>query len=154
MQEDKSFFKFEDRLDMVKQGTADLKNVVVISSGKFIISSLTFPEYFMKDYVKEKNFDVSRDVETFCKYIAPPLSIKKRFAGEEPFDPVTMNYNENMLRILPKYGIVFCEIPRLAIDGKRVINATEVRRLLKERNFERIEEYVPKTTLSILKEKY
>lgn len=154
VKEDKSFFKYEDRFEMVKQGTADLKNVVVVSSGKFIISSLTFPEYFMKDYVKEKNFDVSMDVETFCKHIAPPLSIKKRFAGEEPFDPVTLNYNENMRRILPKYGMEFCEIPRLAIDEKRVINATEVRRLLRERDFKTIKEYVPETTVRILQEKY
>lgn len=154
VQEDKSFFKFEDRLEMVKQGTVDLKNVVVVSSGKFIISSLTFPEYFMKDYVKEKNFDVSMDVETFCKYIAPPLKIKKRFAGEEPFDLVTKNYNENMNRILPKYGMEFCEIPRLALDKERVINATEVRRLLKERDFDTISDYVPQSTMEILKKKY
>lgn len=152
--EDKSFFKYEDRFEMVKAGASDLKNVVVVSSGKFIISSLTFPEYFMKDYVKEKNFDVSMDVETFCKYIAPPLKIKKRFAGEEPFDPVTKNYNENMNRILPKYGMEFCEIPRLALDNERVINATEVRRLLKERDFETIGEYVPQSTLDILKARY
>lgn len=154
VKEDKSFFKYEDRFEMVKAGTADLSNVVVVSSGKFIISSLTFPEYFMKDYVKEKNFDVSMDVETFCKYIAPPLLIKMRFAGEEPFDPVTKNYNENMSRILPEYGMQFCEIPRLSIDSQRVINATEVRRLLKERNFKSISEYVPATTLKVLQEKY
>lgn len=154
VKEDKSFFKYEDRFEMVKQGTADLKNVIVVSSGKFIISSLTFPEYFMKDYVKEKNFDVSMDVETFCKYIAPPLNIKKRFAGEEPFDPVTKNYNENMGRILPEYGMEFCEIPRLALDKERVINATEVRKLLKEKNFDRIKEYIPMTTLTILQNKY
>lgn len=154
VKEDKSFFKFEDRFEMVKQGTADLKNVVVVSSGKFIISSLTFPEYFMKDYVKEKNFDVSLDVETFCKHIAPPLSIKKRFAGEEPFDPVTQNYNENMRRVLPKYGMEFCEIPRLTLDEKHVINATEVRRLLKDREFDSIKEYVPETTVRILQERY
>lgn len=154
VQEDKSFFKYEDRFEMVKKGTVDLENVVVISSGKFIISSLTFPEYFMKDYVKEKNFDVSMDLETFCRYIAPPLKIKKRFAGEEPFDPVTKNYNENMGRILPEYGMEFCEIPRMSLDNERVINATEVRRLLKERNFCVIGEYVPQSTLEILKARY
>lgn len=154
VKEDKSFFKYEDRFEMVKAGTADLPNVVVVSSGKFIISSLTFPEYFMKDYVKEKNFDVSMDVETFCKHIAPPLMIKKRFAGEEPFDPVTKNYNENMSKILPKYGMEFCEIPRMSLDEKRVINATEVRRLLKERDFGAIGDYVPESTLNILREKY
>ena len=154
VEEDKSFFKFSDRFEMVKQGSADLENVVVVPSGKFIISALTFPEYFMKDYVKEKNFDVTKDLDIFCKYIAAPLSIKKRFAGQEPFDPVTSNYNENMRKILPQYGMEFCEIPRLAIDDERVINATEVRRLLKERNLDAIKEYVPETTLQILKEKY
>jgi cytidyltransferase-like protein len=154
VEEDKSFFKFNDRLEMVKQGAADLKNVVVVPSGKFMISALTFPEYFMKDYVKEKNFDVTMDLEIFCKYIAAPLNIKKRFAGQEPFDPVTSNYNENMRKILPQYGMEFCEIPRLSIDDEHVINATEVRRLLKEGNFNVIKEYVPETTLQILKEKY
>lgn len=154
VKEDKSFFKYEDRFEMVKAGTADLPNVVVVSSGKFIISSLTFPEYFMKDYVKEKSFDVSMDVETFCKHIAPPLMIKKRYAGEEPFDPVTKNYNENMSKILPKYGMEFCEISRMSLDEKRVVSATEVRRLLKERDFDSIGEYVPESTLKILREKY
>ncbi len=154
VEEDKSFFKFNDRFEMVRQGSADLNNVVVVPSGKFIISALTFPEYFMKDYVKEKNFDVTMDLEIFCKHIAAPLNIKKRFAGEEPFDPVTSNYNENMRKILPQYGMEFCEIPRLAIDNERVINATEVRRLLKEGNLDAISEYVPLTTLEILKEKY
>ena len=154
VEEDKSFFKFSDRLEMVKQGTTDLKNVVVVPSGKFMISALTFPEYFMKDYVKEKNFDVTMDLEIFCKYIAAPLNIKKRFVGQEPFDPVTSNYNENMRKILPQYSMEFCEIPRLFIDEEHVINATEVRRLLKEGNLNAIKEYVPASTFRILKEKY
>ncbi len=154
LKEDKSFFKYEDRFLMVKNGTKDLKNVIVISSGQFMISALTFPEYFMKDYVKEKNFDVSADLEIFCEYIAPPLNIKVRFAGEEPFDPVTKNYNENMTKILPKYGMDFCEIPRLTTDTGEVVNATEVRRLLKNKDFEQIGKYVPKSTLEILIAKY
>lgn len=152
--EDKSFFRYDDRFEMVKLGTKDIGNVVVVPSGRFIISSLTFPEYFMKDYVKEKDFDVSMDVETFCKYIAPPLNIRKRFAGEEPLDPVTKNYNENMSRILPAYGMEFCEIPRLTLDGKHVINATEVRRLLKDKNYEGLKDYIPQSTLDILFQKY
>ena len=154
VEEDKSFFKFNDRFEMVAQGTSDLTNVVVVPSGKFIISAYTFPEYFMKDYVKEKNFDVSVDVETFCKYIAPPLKIKKRFAGEEPFDPVTKHYNEGMAKILPEYGMEFVEIPRLALDNQRVINATRVRELLKSKDYEELKEYVPESTFSILLERY
>ncbi len=139
---------------MVKKGTEDLGNIVVAPSGKFIISAYTFPEYFMKDYVKEKNFDVSMDVETFCKYIAPPLNIRKRFAGEEPFDPVTKNYNENMRRILPEYNMEFVEIPRYALDSERVVNATRVRELLSRKSFDELKEYVPDSTYQVLMKKY
>ena len=154
VEEDKSFFLFKDRFAMVKNGTQDIGNVVVVPSGKFIISAYTFPEYFMKDYVKEKNFDASLDVETFCRYIAPPLNIKMRFAGEEPFDPVTKNYNEHMSRILPEHGMRFVEIPRLSLDDSRVINATRVRELLKSKEYDELLEYVPQSTYKILIEKY
>lgn len=154
VEENKSFFDFNDRITMVKRGTEDLSNVVVVPSGKFIISAYTFPEYFMKDYVKEKSFDVSMDVNTFCQYIAPPLHIKYRFAGEEPFDPVTKKYNESMALIMPQYGMVFCEIKRLELDEQHVINATAVRELLKRKDVEEIRRYVPQSTLDILIKKY
>ncbi len=154
VQEDKSFFNYEDRFIMVKNGTKDIDNVVIVPSGEFIISAYTFPEYFMKDYVKEKNFDVSMDIDTFCKYIAPPLRISKRFAGEEPFDPVTKNYNENMSTILPKYGMQFIEVPRYSLDSGRIINATKVRKLLKEKEFDELKDYVPESTFELLIEKY
>ena len=154
VEENKSFFEFEDRYKMVVDGTNDLKNVIVVPSGKFIISSYTFPEYFMKDYVKEKNFDVSNDINIFCKYIAPRLSIKKRFVGEEPFDPVTANYNETMKKLLPDYGIEFIEIPRKQLKNSRIINATEVRRLLKNKDYESIIPYVPMSTYKVLENKY
>lgn len=154
VEEDKSFFLFADRYEMVKNGVNGLDNVVVVPSGKFIISAYTFPEYFMKDYVKEKEFDVSLDVETFCRYIAPRLKIFTRFAGEEPFDPVTRNYNESMKKILPEHGMEFVEIPRLSLDDKRVINATKVRELLKNKEYNDLKEYVPDSTYKILMEKY
>ena len=154
VEEDRSFFRFKDRLEMVCAGVADLKNVVVAPSGRFVISSLTFPEYFMKDYVKEKDFDVSSDVRTFAEQIAPRLGITVRFAGEEPFDPVTANYNKCMAELLPKYGLRFREIPRdSGVDG-RPISATEVRRLLAAGDWKALAATVPETTLAILKERY
>lgn len=155
VEEDKSFFAFKDRYEMIYRGTQDLKNVTVIPGGKFIISAYTFPEYFMKDYVKEKNFDVSGDIEIFCKFIAPALNIKMRFAGEEPFDPVTKKYNETMSEILPSYGMRFIEIPRIVLsEGAEVIRATKVRELLAEKNFAELKKYVPDTTYEIIREKY
>jgi len=154
VEEDKSFFKFSDRFEMVKQGTADIKNVCVVPSGNFIISAFTFPEYFMKDYVKEKGFDMSSDVEIFGSKIAPALNITKRFAGEEPFDVVTAKYNETMQEILPQYGVEFVEIPRATTNDIVVINATLVRKMLQEGNLKEMEQFVPQSTIAILKEKY
>lgn len=154
VEEDKSFFKFNDRFEMVKQGTADIKNVCVVPSGNFIISAFTFPEYFMKDYVKEKGFDMSSDVEIFGSKIAPALNITKRFAGEEPFDVVTAKYNETMKEILPQYGVEFVEIPRATTNDNVVVNATLVRKMLQEGDFKEMEQFVPQSTFDILKSKY
>ena len=154
VEEDKSFFKFNDRFEMVKSGTADLKNVCVVPSGNFIISAFTFPEYFMKDYVKEKEFDMSSDVEIFGSKIAPALQISKRFAGEEPFDVVTKHYNETMNELLPQYGVQFIEIPRAETSNGKVINATLVRNMLASNEFDEMREFVPDSTLKVLRERY
>lgn len=154
VEEDRSFFKFKDRFEMVKSGTADMANVCVVPSGNYIISALTFPEYFMKDYVQEKDFDMSSDVEIFGGKIAPALRITKRFAGEEPLDAVTRKYNDTMKTILPRYGVEFVEIPRLHTSDDRIINATRVRQMLQEKNFDGIRAFVPESTMKVLKERY
>lgn len=155
LEEDRSFFKFKDRFEMVKLGTADLKNVLVLPSKEFMISALTFPEYFMKDYSQTKEIDVTQDLSIFGEIIAPKLQIKVRFAGQEPTDMVTRSYNENMKKILPGYGIEFVEIPRLTTDGKEdVISASKVRKALKEEDYEKLKNYVPETTFNYLMEHY
>lgn len=149
VEEDKSIFPFADRIELVKKGTADLKNVTVLPSGKFIISSLTFSGYFNKAELQDSTVDPSMDVELFGREIAPQLGITVRFAGEEPLDNVTRQYNETMARILPEYGVNFEVIPRKETNGG-VISASRVRKLLEENNFEEIEKLVPQTTLTYL----
>lgn len=112
VQEDQSDFPFEDRMKLVGEGVQDLKNVAVLPSGRFVLSSLTFSEYFNKSELQDRTIDTSLDVTVFAREIAPCLHITKRFAGEEPFDTVTRQYNETMRRILPEYGIEFVEFPR------------------------------------------
>lgn len=153
VQEDKSVFPFEDRLRLVSEGVADLPNVMVIPSGRFIISSLTFSEYFNKSELQERVIDTSMDILIFAKEIAPCLHITKRFAGEEPFDKITKQYNESMESILPEYGIEFVEIPRKQSNDE-VISASRVRKLLEERDFAAIKELVPESTFKYLVEKW
>lgn len=153
VEEDRSIFPFDDRFELMKEGTADLPNVTVIPSGKFIISSLTFSEYFNKMELQDKSIDPSMDVTVFVKEIAPTLNISVRFAGDEPIDLITNQYNKAMERILPKFGVDFVVIKRKESEGE-VISASRVRRLLEEKDFEGISRIVPETTFRYLKKRF
>ena len=150
VEEDKSEFAFKDRLNMVKAGVAGMKNVKDLPSGKFIISSATFPEYFQNSELQEQKIDMTKDIDLFGVYIAPELHITKRFAGTEPDDYVTSQYNETMKRRLENYGIEFIEIPRCKQDG-RVVSASTVRNCLKSGEDDMLRKLVPDTTYAYLK---
>lgn len=146
VEEDRSFFKFKDRMQMVKQGTRDLDNVVVVPSGRWVLSYDTMPIYFEKATKQEVQVDASKDLEIFARYIAPPLGITKRFVGEEPTDKVTRQYNQQMQELLGDFDIELEIIPRKELDGV-AISASNVRRYMKEGNWEAVKRLVPKTTL-------
>jgi [citrate (pro-3S)-lyase] ligase len=150
VQEDKSRFPFKDRIELVKRGVAHIKNVTVLPSGKYIISGFTFGQYFEKEDLQGEEVDPSRDVRIFGRQIAPALGITVRFAGEEPSDKVTKQYNETMARLLPKFGVAFRCVRRKEIDGE-VISASRVRELLDARDFDAVGRLVPRTTLDYLK---
>ena len=149
VEEDKSEFPFADRIELVKQGVKNFSNVEVLPSGKFIISQQTFSGYFNKAELQDVQVDSSEDVEIFGKEIAPTLGITIRFAGEEPTDNVTRQYNETMKKILPRYGVEFCEIPRKTF-GDEIISASKVRAALKVGDFDKIKNLVPETTFLYL----
>ena len=132
VEEDRSDFPTDVRLRLVREGTAHLPNVRVHLSGHYMISAATFPTYFLKEGEDAAVLQSELDVTLFAQRIAPLLHITKRFAGEEPLDPVTARYNDAMRRILPRYGIEFYQIPRAAAGGQ-VISASRVRRLLREK---------------------
>ena len=150
VEEDRSEFPFKDRLELVKQGVAHLPNVEVLPSGKFIISQTTFSGYFNKASLQDVAVDSSEDVELFGKEIAPTLGITIRFAGSEPKDNVTRQYNETMRAILPRYGVEFREIPRKEF-GDEVISASSVREALQRGDMDKVKSLVPATTFEYLR---
>lgn len=149
VEEDKSVFSFEKRFLMVKEGTKQYDNVIVIPSGSFMISSVTFPGYFLKERPTEESYDDFLDLKIFAHYIAPGFAINFRFVGEEPLDNVTAQYNCDMKEILNVAGINVVEIPRKKF-GKEFISATKVRKLLKEKNYNLLKHYIPETTMKYL----
>ncbi len=152
LEEDKSYFPFSDRIELVKKGVKDLENVIVVPSGQFIISNITFKSYFQKEEKKEK-IDASLDLDVFGKYLAPYANITKRFVGDEPLCVVTSQYNDQMLQILPKYGIEVVVIPRKEFDGTP-ISASRVRQCIKDKQKKELIDIVPKTTYDYLLENY
>ncbi|MBR3786141.1 MAG: [Firmicutes bacterium] len=151
VEEDLSRFAFRDRLELVKQGTADLQNVMVIGGGRYAVSDLTFPSYFTKEE-KVADAHAAMDAELFATVIAPALGISRRFVGTEPHSAVTKVYNETLEKRLPKYGIGVIEIPRLE-QGGDVVSASRVRELLDigdEASWEEIQGLVPVTTYAYL----
>jgi [citrate (pro-3S)-lyase] ligase len=140
VEEDKSEYSFEDRLALVEKGVPNIRNVKVLPSGKFIISTLTLPEYFEKS--KEITIDATYDIETFARHIAPALNISRRFAGDEPTSYITRQYNQAMKDILPKHGIEFIVFQRKEFNGIPV-SASTVRKLVEEGKYEDIKNLVP-----------
>ena len=153
VEEDRSFFPFADRMELVREGVSGFDNVKVLPSGSFILSYNTLPSYFSKDTVQNITIDAAMDIQLFAELIAPVLRITVRLVGEEPLDNITDQYNREMERTLGEYGIEFVEIKRKRSE-EEVISASKVRRLLKSNSFDEIKKIVPKCTYDYLTARY
>jgi len=153
LSEDQGHFSAADRLTMVKAGTADLKNVTVLPTGPYLISSATFPTYFLKDREKAEQVQCLLDIEIFCRYFVPKFGITRRYVGTEPLSLVTNLYNEALLANLPGSGVQLRCIPRLT-QGNTPVSASAVRKAISSGNFSQLETLVPHTTLAYLQEKH
>ena len=149
LSEDKPPFPAKDRLMLVQKGVHDIKNVLVHPTGPYMVSSATFPSYFIKDKARVDSIYCDLDMQIFAKKIAPALNIKCRFVGSEPYCRVTGFYNEQMKKTLPQHGIELIEIPRCEAAGEAV-SASRVRRLMGEGRMEEIRALVPETTYEYL----
>lgn len=150
--EDKSDFSYQDRFEMIKLGTAHLKNVTVLPTGPYLVSSATFPDYFLKDREKKEEIQCLLDVEIFTKYYAPHFSISRRYVGTEPISQATDMYNKALKEHLPKSGIELKEVKRLERDNEP-ISASKVREIIKSGNKEFLSQLLPQTTYDYLIEK-
>lgn len=159
VQEDKSYFSFEDRFAMAVDNCRQYSNVSVIPSGKMIASDLTFPEYFRREEIRDQTKGVMdiritpvQDFRLFANYIAPVLEIKKRFVAEEPLDAVTKQYNESMRKVLEAFGFEVIEIERKKLADGEIISASKVREMYRKGKYKKMKEMLPETTYCYLME--
>lgn len=149
LSEDKSRFSADDRIEMVRRGTADLKNVSVFPTGSYLISSATFPTYFLKETANVSEVQCRVDAAVFSTYFAQYFSIKTRYVGTEPCCTVTRQYNEILKDLLPKHDIAVREIPRLEQAGVPV-SASVVRSLLDGNETDAARALLPQSTIEFL----
>lgn len=146
-----SMFEPKDRYEMIKAGTADIKNCRVYESKRYLVSRATFPAYFIRDEEHADEVKTEIDISLFSERIAPVLGIKKRFVGSEPFSPVTEAYNLKMKELLPGRGIELIEIPRLEVGSPaEAVSASRVRELIKAGDYDDVRGLVPATTFEII----
>ncbi len=147
VEEDASAFPFETRFRLVQQACRRFPNVQVLPSGRYIISSLTFPTYFLKETSSKARAYAKVDAAIFAKYFVPAFCIAKRYVGEEKTDASTAVYNECLKEALGEKLVI---LPRLQEEGQAV-SASVVRKLAKEGDFETVAKLVPPETLQVLK---
>ena len=148
LSEDRSLVPYKDRLAMVKTACAKYDNVSVVSSGSYMISSATFPSYFLKDADIVTRTHAELDATLFTR-IAAALNLTRRYVGEEPFSHTTSLYNEALAEVLPKAGVELVVIPRAQAQGE-AISASHVRQLIHDGHIEEIQPLVPETTYAYL----
>lgn len=151
VEEDQSLFPFRTRYELVCKGVAHLKNVKVLPSGEYIISSVTFPSYFIKEEGERLRAYAELDALIFGKYFCRRFNITKRYVGEEPYCTVTAAYNEALEKVLPTYGVEVTQIPRKSF-GDVAISASRVRNLLKvgDVHSQELNNLLPEVTLEFL----
>ncbi len=149
VREDRSAFPFEARLRLVREGTRDLANVRVLDTGRYAISAVTFPSYFLKQGDDAAGVQMELDLELFGRRIAPFFHARRRFFGSEPLCAATRAYNQAMRRVLPRHGVEPVEIPRVEAGGGP-ISASRVRDALRRGDLAALEGLVPGCTLAYL----
>lgn len=147
--EDISAFPRQVRERLIKQGTADLKNIHIHPTEDYLVSSATFPSYFIRSDDALTLAQAKLDAKVFSQ-IAKGLNITDRFVGEEPLSPATALYNRAMQELLPQEGIGLHILKRKGDNQSSPISASRVRALLKAGDIEAIRPLVPSSTYQFL----
>ncbi|MFT8824812.1 MAG: [citrate (pro-3S)-lyase] ligase [Liquorilactobacillus mali] len=148
VKQDASLFKTAERLELVKEGTADLENVAVINGGDYMVSFVSFPAYFIKNTDKIIKYQTLLDARIFRTQIIKPLGITSRYLGNEPLSHTTDLYNEALQKELgAEIDVVI--VDRLEVD-KEVVSATKVREAIAEGDVNKCLKYIPSTTAAYI----
>ena len=142
LEEDKSYYTFKERMTLAYVSLQCHSNVIVLPSSKYIVSSLTFPTYFIKERNVRNHEWMATDALIFRDYFMKELNIKYRYVGVET-DEVMKLYNQTLKEYL---GEKLIEIKRLAS-----ISASAVRDLVKNGKIDEALRYIPQASKQVFR---
>ncbi len=153
VEEERSFFTYPERMKLVKAALSGFPNIMVLPSTKYVVSSLTFPSYFLKSIDEAEKEHAKLDAMIFRDYFMRILNIRKRYIGSET-EPVMTTYNDLLKKYL-KESLVLRERFKYHKD---VISASKVRQLITEGHITEASELVPENIkdmfMEMAKKKY
>lgn len=150
LSEERGFFRRDERLQMVRAGCRDLTNVTVYETGPYLVSSATFPDYFLKQSSDRTKAQCALDSEIFIRYFAPHFHITDRYVGTEPDSAVTNAYNEQMKTVLVRDGIRVHELERLRLENGAAVSASAARCAIQAGDTADTQMLLPDTTIQLI----
>lgn len=151
--EDRSFFPTAIREELIRKGTSHIRNLHIHPTREYIVSTQTFPSYFLPENVEVIRVQAELDARLFKTRIAPALGLDSRYVGEEPYSEATAIYNQMMHETFGK-DIQLIEIPRRSVseeDPDNYISATKVRNLIISNRMDETKPFLPESTYRFLK---
>lgn len=149
---DRSLFRADERLDLVKKGLSALTNVSVVSGGDYLVSFATFPAYFIQSDEEVMDFQTQIDARIFKNWFVEALGITARYLGAEPFSKTTSIYNQQLTEVLSDVIDVKIIERKKADDNEEIISATAVRAAIATNQLEKIRNFVPETTFEFIEQ--
>jgi [citrate (pro-3S)-lyase] ligase len=147
---DRSLFTTAERLDLVRQGVADIDNVTVVDGGDYLVGFAAFPAYFIPSSQSVVDYQTRLDATLFRDWFVPALGITRRYVGQEPFSPTTDAYNRALKEVLePQTQVTVIERRRA---GDEPISASRVRRLIACGDMQGLGALVPPTTTKFIQQ--
>lgn len=145
LEEEGSYFTFQERYTMAYLATKPYGNVLALPSSKYIISKATFPGYFLKTVDDTTAEYAKYDALIFLNYFIPQLNVSKRYLGSEVSDYMRL-YNQTLTEVLgDKVEIV----ERFKEDGE-VISASTFRTLIQEGKKAEAFQFIPRTNHAVV----
>ena len=146
VEEEKSWLTYIERTSLLFISTQHLGNIKILPSTEYLVSSATFPNYFLKDNVSRYEYMEMVDPLIFKKYFMPIFNIKKRYIGTE-IKPYMVSYNNALVKALD--GKI--EVIKRYEDNGVIISSSHVRELIYSDGVDAVLKYIPKQAQTLFK---